>query len=105
MGSVTRLSYIGLFALLTSCRPSPHAPFMIAGAESQPSTDAVLEVSWPTSSCDQAGYLTIMTSDGAFIGNLSTGTKIRTALPAGDVELIAGTRVSTQTASLTSRTP
>jgi hypothetical protein len=78
----------GLAALLTSCRSS-HAPFMIAGAESPPSAHGILEISWPTSSCDRAGYLTIMTSDGTFIGNISTGTRIRTAWPAGDVELIA----------------
>jgi hypothetical protein len=85
----TAMACSGWLTLFIGCGSSQRAPFMVAGADSARSTDGVLEVSWSTTSCDQAGYLTIMTSDGTFLGNVWTGTKIRAALPPGDVELIA----------------
>ena len=44
---------------------------------------------WPVTSCDPAGYLTLATTDGRFLGNISRGSRLEVAIPAGESTLVA----------------
>lgn len=54
-----------------------------------PRGHATLTVLWPPGSCDPAGYYTLATSRGRFVGNVSRGTSLGVYLPEGEHTLVA----------------
>jgi hypothetical protein len=81
-----RLSHAIVFVgcLVSGCgttRP-PFTQLASASSGANPEVATVIFL-WPTTSCDPGGYYTVAAADGKFIGNLSTGTQLRTQLAAG----------------------
>jgi hypothetical protein len=50
---------------------------------------ATLVFLWPSTSCDPAGYFTLATSDGEFLGNISRGSRLSVPVPAGERTIVA----------------
>ena len=63
--------------------PAGPAPIALAGER-----DATLVFLWPTTSCDPAGYFTLATTDGRFLGTISPKTQLRVSMPAGRYSVV-----------------
>jgi hypothetical protein len=65
-------------------------PFTQASsASAQPDVrQATLVFLWPLTSCDPGGYVTLATTDGGFVGNVSAGTQLRATVPAGQYTIV-----------------
>jgi hypothetical protein len=66
--------------------PFTRAPGVVASPD--PGT-ATLVVLWPSTSCDPGGYVTLVTADGHFLGNVGPGAQLRTTVPAGETTVLA----------------
>src|SRR5581483_9068768 len=42
----------------------------------------------PMTSCDPAGYITLVTGDGRFVGNVARGSQLHVTLPAGETTVL-----------------
>jgi hypothetical protein len=67
-----------------------HPPFTAASRAGVPADPRMATVVflWPATSCDPAGYFTLATSTGRFVGNVSPGKQLRAELPAGEYLLV-----------------
>jgi hypothetical protein len=65
--------------------PFTRAPSPSAMADPNQATLLFL---WPVTSCDPGGYYTLATTDGRFVGNISSGTQLRAVLPAGEYTVV-----------------
>jgi hypothetical protein len=70
--------------LICACSASrpPFTQLDAASVRADPQLATVIFL-WPSTSCDPGGYYTLATADGKFIGNVESGTQLRTLLPAG----------------------
>ncbi len=76
-------------ALSASC--AAYRPPFTEDAKASPKADehqATLVFLWPTTSCDPGGYVVLATEDGHFLGTLSTGTQLRSVVPAGPISIV-----------------
>lgn len=70
-----------------ACAPW-RAPWQVTPAFAEPD-EGVVEIAWRQTSCEEAGYITVMTGDGTFLGNVGPGTTLRVKVPPGPIELVA----------------
>ncbi|MBI2394696.1 MAG: hypothetical protein HYV09_34325 [Deltaproteobacteria bacterium] len=78
---------LALATAAVACAPW-RAPWQLTPAYVEPD-EGVLEIAWTQTSCEEAGYVTVMTSDGTFIGNVGPDTTLRAKVPPGPIELVA----------------
>jgi hypothetical protein len=87
---------VGLIASAPCVACSPfHPPFTQAShthAEARPH-QAIIVFLWPVTSCDPAGYLTLVSADGRFVGNVAAGTQLRAEVPAGETTIVGWNEV------------
>jgi hypothetical protein len=88
IGTVVFCSALGSAAMSACGQYRP--PFTQASKASPPADDhqATLVFLWPTTSCDPGGYYVLATEDGRFLGTISTGTQLRSAVPPGPVSIV-----------------
>jgi hypothetical protein len=84
----TRVLVCAAWSFAAACATSL-PPFMrvSTGVQSEPH-QAMLVILWPSTSCDTGGYYTLATADGKFLGNVSAGTQLHVALPAGEYTIL-----------------
>lgn len=78
-----------MLALASCARPSVPFRAPVDDTRTPASTRAFLEIAWPESNCDDAGYISVMTRDGVFLGNVARGTTLRARVPLGPIDLVA----------------
>jgi hypothetical protein len=79
------------FALVAFVACAPYRPpfTQTAGvAAARDSRQATVVFLWPSSSCDPAGYFTLATSDGRFLGNISRDSRLSVSVPAGESTIV-----------------
>ena len=93
-----------LVALSVTACAAYRPPFTQGGpvAPSAPG-EATVVFLWPMTSCDPAGYFTVATAGGRFVGNVARGTQLRASLPAGATTFLAWNADIEGTAGASSR--
>jgi hypothetical protein len=89
------------FAAATGGACAPYRPpftqaRVTPGANARDDQQATLVFLWPVTSCDPGGYYTLATADGRFVGNVSRGTQLRVAMPAGAHTIVAWNELQEQ---------
>jgi hypothetical protein len=89
--------FAGAFGTGTwGCAPY-HPPFTQASSASAgapPSAhQATVVFLWPATSCDPGGYVTLVTADGRYVGNVARGTQLRAEVPAGESTIVGWNEV------------
>jgi hypothetical protein len=98
---------LALAALLGVAACAPYTPpFTAPSTPATPAPEAASEVGpgaasagdprvarlvflWPATSCDPAGYFTLATARGRFIGNIARGSRLAVELPPGETTVVA----------------
>jgi hypothetical protein len=79
------------FALVALAACAPYRPPFTQPTGANMPTDAyqaTLVFLWPSTSCDPAGYFTLATGDGQFIGNISRDSRLSVLIPAGEHTIV-----------------
>lgn len=89
MSRVERLPLPLVLAAFVSCAPyrPPFTQPTGARVETEPG-HASLVFLWPVTNCDPAGYFTLATAGGHFIGNISRGSRMSVLVPAGESTVV-----------------